>query len=109
MTPAPIIRYKLPFIVANFIARLRNDKSTLRKATILEKSFDLLTHYSRIYSSYSFYKGRFDATNVQKLYGSLNENEKQRYDFNLEGVEWSSYVCAHISGLKKHVIKVKAQ
>ncbi|XP_054811030.1 fatty acyl-CoA reductase 2, chloroplastic-like [Prosopis cineraria] len=61
---------------------------------------------ARAYEPYTFYKGRFDIGNAQKLMEEMSMEEIREFWFDLGGINWEEYICSiHIPGLRKHVLK----
>ncbi|KAF5207250.1 Fatty acyl-coa reductase [Thalictrum thalictroides] len=69
----------------------------------LQRSLDYAKQLANLYEPYTFYEGRFDNTNVQKLMQQLSIEEKKSFDFDVRSVDWKDYICnIHIPGLLRH-------
>eukprot|EP00899_Mesostigma_viride_P000641 jgi/Mesvir1/10578/Mv21793-RA.2 len=99
------IRYKVPLMVLSLLPFL-TDSATKRRLTVLEKTFDQLGYFANIYQPYTFYRGRFDASNTRALYEGLREDEVERFNFDLTRIDWRSYIKdVHLPGLRHFVLK----
>ncbi|KAK4481747.1 hypothetical protein RD792_012657 [Penstemon davidsonii] len=73
---------------------------------ICRKSVEQAKYLANIYEPYTFYGGRFDNSNTERLMGFLSKEEKQQFGFDVESIEWKDYISnIHIPGLRKHVMK----
>ena len=107
MLPMKLVELKrrllafLPFLPAAEVS-----KESRKQALINSKTYEQLEHFADIYSPYTFYKGRFGASNTMELHRSLSEEEQAKFNFNLQSVDWRAYLCdVHIPGLRKFVLK----
>ncbi|PIA60101.1 hypothetical protein AQUCO_00400769v1, partial [Aquilegia coerulea] len=95
-------------IQAEFVRRsanfpLHESQSLSRR---LQRSLDVTKHFAYVYEPYTFYKGRFDNTNMQKLMEEMSEEEQKSFDMDVGSIEWKDYICnIHIPGLLRHVLK----
>ncbi|KAG0448444.1 hypothetical protein HPP92_027833 [Vanilla planifolia] len=63
-------------------------------------------HLANLYEPYTFYSGRFDNTNTQRLIVEMSEEEKREFSFDVGGIDWEDYITnIHIPGLRRHVMK----
>ena len=52
---------------------------------------------------------RFDTSNAQELHENLSPKEKELFGFNINDIDWETYIKQiHIPGLRKHVLKGRA-
>ncbi|EEF26445.1 conserved hypothetical protein [Ricinus communis] len=73
---------------------------------ICRKSVEQAKYLANIYEPYTFYGGRFDNSNTQRLMESMSETEKKNFGFDVENIDWREYIInVHIPGLRKHVMK----
>ncbi|KAE9585312.1 hypothetical protein Lal_00018135 [Lupinus albus] len=73
---------------------------------ICRKSVEQAKYLANIYEPYTFYGGRFDNSNTQRLMESMSEEEKKEFGFDVKGINWKNYITSvHIPGLRKHVMK----
>nr|GEY52763.1 fatty acyl-CoA reductase 2-like [Tanacetum cinerariifolium] len=64
------------------------------------------SYLANIYEPYTFYGGRFDNSNTQKLMGLMSEEEKRTFGFDVGKIDWRDYISnVHIPGLRRHVMK----
>ncbi|KAE9621708.1 putative oxidoreductase [Lupinus albus] len=70
------------------------------------KSVEQAKYLANIYKPYTFYGGRFDNSNTQKLMESMSEKEKKEFGFDVKSIDWKNYITnVHIPGLRRHVMK----
>ncbi|KAL1353520.1 hypothetical protein HN51_017451 [Arachis hypogaea] len=73
---------------------------------ICRKSVEQAKYLANIYEPYTFYGGRFDNSNTQKLIESMSEEEKRDFGFDVKSIDWGNYITnVHIPGLRRHVMK----
>ncbi|XWS56140.1 hypothetical protein CRYUN_Cryun09bG0061000 [Craigia yunnanensis] len=74
--------------------------------TICRKSVEQAKYLANIYEPYTFYGGRFDNSNSERLMDIMSEEEKRNFGFDVESIDWKDYIKnVHIPGLRKHVMK----
>lgn len=77
-----------------------------KQKNISLKSLVQAKYMSRVYEPYLFYKGRFDISNLEKLFQELSEEEKENFGFDVTKIEWRNYLGnIHMQGLRQHVMK----
>ncbi|XP_042515249.1 fatty acyl-CoA reductase 2, chloroplastic-like [Macadamia integrifolia] len=78
-----------------------------RKLEIVrKKTTEQAKYLANIYEPYTFYGGRFDNTNTEKLMEELSEEERKNFGFDVRSIDWQHYISKiHIPGLRKHVMK----
>ncbi|CAA0842790.1 Fatty acyl-CoA reductase 2 [Striga hermonthica] len=73
---------------------------------ICRKSVEQAKYMANIYESYTFYGGRFDNSNTERLMGFMSTEERQHFGFEVEKIDWKDYITnVHIPGLRRHVMK----
>ncbi|CAN8259669.1 unnamed protein product [Cochlearia groenlandica] len=76
---------------------------------ICKKSVEQAKHLATIYEPYTFYGGRFDNSNTQRLMENMSEEEKIAFGFDVGSINWKDYITnVHIPGLRRHVLKGRA-
>ncbi|XP_077210012.1 jojoba acyl CoA reductase-related male sterility protein [Tasmannia lanceolata] len=81
-------------------------KLSQRLENICKKSVEQAKYLANIYKPYTFYSGRFDTTNTQKLMEDMSEEEKKSFGFDVGSIDWKDYIPnIHIPGLRRHVMK----
>ncbi|GJV08474.1 fatty acyl-CoA reductase 2-like protein [Tanacetum coccineum] len=81
-------------------------KFSLKLENLCKKSVDQAKYLANIYEPYTFYGGRFDNSNTQKLMGLMSEEEKRTFGFDVGKIDWRDYISnVHIPGLRRHVMK----
>ncbi|XP_059428405.1 fatty acyl-CoA reductase 2, chloroplastic [Corylus avellana] len=83
-----------------------NEKLSQKLEIICRKSVEQAKHLASIYEPYTFYGGRFDNSNTQRLMESMSEEEKRNFGFDVGNINWRDYITnVHIPGLRRHVMK----
>ncbi|XWS43283.1 hypothetical protein CRYUN_Cryun16bG0089700 [Craigia yunnanensis] len=81
-------------------------KLSQKLETICRKSVEQAKYLANIYEPYTFYGGRFDNSNTEKLLEIMSEEEKRNFGFDVESIDWKDYIKnVHIPGLRRHVMK----
>ncbi|KAK9068571.1 hypothetical protein SSX86_012686 [Deinandra increscens subsp. villosa] len=79
---------------------------SLKVENICKKSVEQAKYLANIYEPYTFYGGRFDNSNTQKLMGMMSEEERKIFGFDVGKIDWRDYISnVHIPGLRRHVMK----
>eukprot|EP00898_Chlorokybus_atmophyticus_P005572 jgi/Chlat1/6015/Chrsp4S06200 len=100
------LRYQLPLQLARLFPFTVREGSARRRLTILQKTFEQLSYFAKIYQPYTFYSCRFDSSNTLRLFSELSAEEQERFNFDLTGIDWYHYLAlVHLPGLKKYVLK----
>ncbi|KAK4281778.1 hypothetical protein QN277_013231 [Acacia crassicarpa] len=74
--------------------------------TLCRKSVEQAKYLANIYKPYTFYGGRFDNSNTERLREMMSEEEKREFGFDVKGIDWEDYITnVHIPGLRRHVVK----
>ncbi|KAF3611882.1 hypothetical protein DY000_02050857 [Brassica cretica] len=88
---------------------LADSKMLQKLKFICKKSVEQAKHLATIYEPYTFYGGRFDNSNTQRLLEYMSEAEKNEFGFDVGNINWKDYITnVHIPGLRKHVLKGRA-
>ncbi|CAI0402456.1 unnamed protein product [Linum tenue] len=73
---------------------------------ICRKSVEQVKYLANIYEPYTFYGGRFDNSNGERLMEVMSESEKRRFGFDVGSIDWREYITnVHVPGLRRHVMK----
>ncbi|KAL2604793.1 hypothetical protein AAZV13_09G086700 [Glycine max] len=81
-------------------------KMSQKLENMCRKSVEQAKYLANIYEPYTFYGGRFDNSNTQRLMESMSEEEKREFDFDVKSIDWNDYITnVHIPGLRRHVMK----
>ncbi|OMO68760.1 Male sterility, NAD-binding protein [Corchorus olitorius] len=81
-------------------------KLSQKLETICRKSVEQAKYLANIYEPYTFYGGRFDNSNTERLMEMMSEEEKRNFGFDVESIDWKDYIKnVHIPGLRRHVMK----
>ncbi|KAL2642613.1 hypothetical protein R1flu_010200 [Riccia fluitans] len=96
--------FDLPLKVLNSLF-LVNDKRFSKTRIALKFNYESITNLAETYKPYVFYKGRFDATNSERLLSQIWEEEKQLFGYSVKDVNWYCYLNqSHLPGLRQHVL-----
>ncbi|CAH9063346.1 unnamed protein product [Cuscuta europaea] len=83
-----------------------NGKLSSKIENICKKSVEQAKYLASIYEPYTFYGGRFDNSNTQKLMECMSKEERWQFGFDVESLDWKDYISnVHIPGLRRHVMK----
>ncbi|XP_031128582.1 fatty acyl-CoA reductase 2 [Ipomoea triloba] len=81
-------------------------KLSTKLENICRKSVEQAKYLASIYEPYTFYGGRFDNSNAQKLMECMSNEERWQFGFDVESIDWKDYISnVHIPGLRRHVMK----
>ncbi|KAJ4971515.1 hypothetical protein NE237_004614 [Protea cynaroides] len=87
-------------------AAASNGKLSRKLEIACKKAMEQAKYLANIYQPYTFYGGRFDNTNTQKLMEELSDEERRSFGFDVKSIDWQDYVSnIHIPGLRRHVMK----
>ncbi|KAG6554050.1 hypothetical protein Mapa_003965 [Marchantia paleacea] len=65
-----------------------------------------IKHMAEVYKPYVFYKGRFDATNSEKILTQIAPEEGDMFSYSVSEINWRKYLLdSHFVGLRQHVNK----
>ena len=85
----------------------RRTEKVKRKISTAKVAYDKLYYYGEIYRPYLNLNCRFEIDNTLQLFNSLNREEKELFNFDIEQLNWRHYIQnVHIPGVKKHVLKL---
>ncbi|KAF3675540.1 Fatty acyl-CoA reductase 2 [Capsicum annuum] len=83
-----------------------NGKLSRKLENICRKSVEQAKYLAHIYEPYTFYGGRFDNSNTQRMMECMSKEEISQFGFDVENIDWKDYISnVHIPGLRKHVMK----
>lgn len=83
-----------------------NSNLSKKLENICRKSVEQAKYLANIYEPYTFYGGRFDNSNTQRLMECMSKEERWEFGFDVESIDWKDYISnVHIPGLRKHVMK----
>ncbi|XP_017245121.1 fatty acyl-CoA reductase 2, chloroplastic [Daucus carota subsp. sativus] len=83
-----------------------NGKYSRKLEYICRKSVEQAKYLANIYAPYTFYGGRFDNSNTERLMRCMSEEEKRTFGFDVGSINWRDYITnVHIPGLRRHVMK----
>ncbi|CAM8966749.1 unnamed protein product [Rhodiola kirilowii] len=77
-----------------------------RLETKCRKKVEHFFNLAKIYAPFMFYRGWFDNSNTENLFGMMSAEEQRMFGFNVRNINWEDYFLnVHIPGLKRHVLK----
>uniref|UniRef100_A0A7N0UTZ5 Fatty acyl-CoA reductase n=1 Tax=Kalanchoe fedtschenkoi TaxID=63787 RepID=A0A7N0UTZ5_KALFE len=114
--PIQVPAMKLFQCMDDFCAHIRQDAIKRSQSTascmprrlegICKKSVEQAKHLANIYQPYTFYGGRFDNSNTERLMEMMSEEERKMFGFDVGSIKWEDYIVnVHIPGLRRHVMK----
>lgn len=94
-----ILLHWIPAYIVDGILVLIGKKPMLRKA------YRKIHKFSHILSYFSMNEWKFDDSNTENLYRSLNKADKDIYGFNIPVIEWNSYFSTYMKGVRMYLLK----
>ncbi|KAK3019405.1 hypothetical protein RJ639_004655, partial [Escallonia herrerae] len=83
-----------------------NGKLSRKLENMCGKLVEQAKYLANLYEPYTFYGGRFDNSNTQRLMGCMSGEERKMFGFDVENIDWKEYISkVHIPGLRRHVMK----
>ncbi|KAK2985378.1 hypothetical protein RJ640_029335 [Escallonia rubra] len=83
-----------------------NGKLSRKLENMCGKLVEQAKYLANLYQPYTFYCGRFDNSNTQRLMGCMSGEERRMFGFDVENIDWKEYISkVHIPGLRRHVMK----
>eukprot|EP01026_Neomeris_dumetosa_P044624 TRINITY_DN3772_c0_g1_i3.p4 TRINITY_DN3772_c0_g1~~TRINITY_DN3772_c0_g1_i3.p4 ORF type:complete len:128 (-),score=15.95 TRINITY_DN3772_c0_g1_i3:522-905(-) len=109
-------QYQLPFQIdqvrSSFLMWMQagnGDQTTnenRKRQLIAQKTKEQFSYLAKIYTPYTFYKCTFGVERMQELYNSLCEEDREKFNFDIQTLDWSDYVKnVHVPGLRRFVLK----
>ncbi|KAG5252648.1 fatty acyl-CoA reductase [Salix suchowensis] len=81
-------------------------KQYLRMQLACLKTVHRFLRIANSYKAYMFYKGRFDVTNTKKLIEDMSIEDRKKFNFDVESINWEHYIkSVHIPGVRKHLLR----
>lgn len=85
---------------------MSDPKRYLRMQLACFKTVHRFMRIANLYKAYMFYKGRFDVTNTKRLIEDMSIEERKRFNFDIESINWEHYIkSVHIPGVRKHLLR----
>ncbi|KAK6941970.1 Fatty acyl-coenzyme A reductase, NAD-binding domain [Dillenia turbinata] len=83
-----------------------NGQLSQKLENICRKSVEQARYLANIYQPYTFYGGRFDNSNTERLMEMMSGEERRIFGFDVGSMNWKEYISnIHIPGLRRHVMK----
>ncbi|KAK3020337.1 hypothetical protein RJ639_045321, partial [Escallonia herrerae] len=83
-----------------------NGKLSRKRENMCGKFVEQAKYLANLYEPYTFYGGRFDNSNTQRLMSCMSGEERRMFGFDVENIDWKEYISkVHIPGLRRHVMK----
>ncbi|KAG0476965.1 hypothetical protein HPP92_013375 [Vanilla planifolia] len=101
------LRYRIPMEVLRLVNLVFCGLFS-RQFNMLWKKYTFVMRLADLYAPYTFFKGCFDDSNLEKLRmtAAKNSTEARLFDFDPKNIAWDDYFSnIHIPGVLKHVCK----
>uniref|UniRef100_A0A0D9W3S8 Fatty acyl-CoA reductase n=1 Tax=Leersia perrieri TaxID=77586 RepID=A0A0D9W3S8_9ORYZ len=102
------LRYKVPLEMMHALLRGLYSKNYNK----INRGYTILMTMAKLYAPYAFFKGRFDDTNLRKLWNAtaMDKNDASLFNFDPNCINWSSYlVNTHIPAAIKYASDSKVK
>lgn len=85
---------------------MSDPKRYLRMQVACFETVHRFMRIANLYRAYMFYKGRFDVTNTKRLIEDMSSEERKKFNFDIESINWEHYIkSVHIPGVRKHLLR----
>ncbi|CAI7845711.1 unnamed protein product [Closterium sp. NIES-54] len=92
------LKYQLPLQLAKLFPW--NSSLSDRRNNLLLKTAQQLSYLGKLYEPYTFYAARFDASNTERLFSLMSEEEQQHFNFDLRSIDWHAYLSGGATGTR---------
>jgi fatty acyl-CoA reductase len=87
-------------------ASVASATTAARRRALARSALDQLHYLAGLYTPYTFYSARHDASNTAALRAALTPSERAAFDFDLTAINWDAYIAdVHVPGLRHYVLK----
>jgi hypothetical protein len=74
---------------------------------VIKAALERLEYFLSIYAPYTHFKAKFATENLERLWESLDEDDKRDFPFDVTTIDWRHYLQeVHIPGLKRHILRM---
>jgi long-chain acyl-CoA synthetase len=82
-------------------------KQWQRRLGVIKAALERLEYFLSIYAPYTHFRAKFATENLERLWESLNEDDKRDFPFDVATIDWRHYLQeVHIPGLKRHILRM---
>lgn len=82
-------------------------KQWQRRLGVVKAALERLEYFLGIYAPYTHFKARFATDNLQRLWESMDEDDRRNFFFDVTTIDWRHYLQdVHIPGLKRHILRI---
>jgi long-chain acyl-CoA synthetase len=82
-------------------------KQWQRRLGVIKAALERLEYFLSIYAPYTHFKAKFATENLERLWESLDEDDKRDFPFDVTTIDWRHYLQeVHIPGLKRHILRM---
>ena len=82
-------------------------KQWQRRLGVVKSALERLEYFLGIYAPYTHFKARFATENMQRLWESMDEEDRSDFFFDVTTIDWRHYLQdVHIPGLKRHILRI---
>ncbi len=82
-------------------------KQWQRRLGVVKSALERLEYFLGIYAPYTHFKARFVTENMQRLWESMDEEDRSDFFFDVTTIDWRHYLQdVHIPGLKRHILRI---
>jgi hypothetical protein len=72
-----------------------------------QRGIGAVDYFLGIYAPYTHFKAKFATENLERLWESLDEDDKRDFPFDVTTIDWRHYLQeVHIPGLKRHILRM---
>lgn len=78
-----------------------------RRLGVVKSALERLEYFLGIYAPYTHFKARFATDNLQRLWESMDDDDRRIFPFDVTTIDWRRYLQeVHIPGLKRHILRL---
>jgi non-ribosomal peptide synthetase component F len=82
-------------------------KQWQRRLGVIKAALERLEYFLSIYAPYTYFKAKFATENLERLWESLDEDDRRDFPFDVTTIDWRHYLQeVHIPGLKRHILRM---
>ncbi|XP_024524209.1 fatty acyl-CoA reductase 2 [Selaginella moellendorffii] len=98
------LQFNLPVLISRLFPWFQRE-DTQRRLKYLSYASQRVNQLIDTYAAYTFYKGRFDISNLERLYKELSAEERDEFGFAVWSIDWDKYIKdVHLPGLRKYTL-----
>lgn len=58
-----------------------------------------------LYQIFSTNEWKFDNSNTQELWLSINQEDRELFPFSIKDIDWSLYIRNYFNGIRKYILR----